>query len=167
MLFISIVVLITGKLSASELKVAIVDDQAVNLQTQQAQKFKSMLEAEFAEDISRLKKMEKDARYNHGLLQKQGDDKLTWEQTREVEQTIGEQQKDHKREKEALTKKIKVRQQELHDKALSKLKIIVKSVARKEGYDVVVQKGGIVALEQPSPVDITEQVIAAVLKSGS
>jgi len=164
MLILSLAITMAGELSANEIKMAVVDIQAVALKMPQMQKIESTVKIEFAEQVNKVNVLRETAQYNYGLLQKKGDDKLSEEQIRETKLMVEFQQHTYTKEVKALQQKIISRKKELQDRALSKLNRVVETVAKKEGYDVAFRKGGVI-FNSTSPVDITVKVITAIQNS--
>ncbi|TRX57522.1 OmpH family outer membrane protein [Thalassomonas sp. M1454] len=154
--------LFAGNSLAADQKIATVNVQQVISQLPQMADIQANITNEFKEQIDALKKMEGDIKYN--MEKRQRDEAIMSKKEIEaLEATINGLRQEYAAKAQPLQQSLKRREQEEQQKILLIVKQAVDSVAKKEGYDLVLQQSA-VAFAKPD-ADISLKVAEQAAKT--
>lgn len=153
--------LFAGNSLAADQKIATVNVQQVVAQLPQMADIQATITNEFKEQIDALKKMEGDIKYN--MEKRQRDEAIMSKKEIEaLEATISGLRQEYAATAQPLQQSLKRREQEEQQKILLIVKEAVDAVAKKEGYDLVLQQSA-VAFAKPD-ADISLKVVEQAAK---
>jgi len=158
-LMLSLIAFMSGNLNARELKIAVVDIKAIKAQLPQMREIQIKVAKEFEEQMSMMRKLQSDAKYNYDKLQREGAT-LNKKQQDELKKTILSQQRELEERGAPLRKTMTSRGAELQNELMAAVLAKVEVVATKGGYDFTFHKNTI-AFTPHSHVDITKEVLEA------
>lgn len=146
-----------SELSATGLKIAMVDIQAVTAQLPQMAAIVQRVEDEFREQIEVVKKLQADAKFNYDKLQREGAT-LSDLQAEQLKRALTEQQESLASKSTPLQTEMVRRGAELQNEILAKVEQVIEEVSNDGGYDFVFHKSSLVYTPHKH-VDISQQVI--------
>ncbi|WP_170308362.1 OmpH family outer membrane protein [Parashewanella tropica] len=143
-------------------KIAIVDMGAVFEQLPQREQVLKALQSEFADREAALKKKQEELR---SLAEKQQRDAaiMSKDQQTELQRKMESIRSELQLKGKALQEDFRRRSGEEQNKLLSKVQKAIDALAKKENYDVVLQRGAAIYVKPSS--DISSKVVEAVSKS--
>ncbi|MCG9696153.1 OmpH family outer membrane protein [Shewanella sp. Isolate11] len=156
-----VLVLLGAPIAAQAEKIAVVDMQSVFEQLPQREEVSKTLKAEFGDRVAGVQKMQDELR---GMLEKQQRDAALMsesqktEMVRKMESLKSELQLKGK----ALDEDMRRRNGEEQNKLLVEVQKAINTIAEKEKYDVVLQRGAVIYVK-PS-ADISNKVVEALSK---
>ena len=147
--------------AAAELKVGVVDVPLVLSKLPQKDEINERLKKEFADRVQKVEKMRAELEAIDQKLQKDG--ALMSEAEQSAEMRKGKSlQAQMQVEGQSLEEDSRRRQAEERNALLTKVKQAIDEVAAREGFDVILQGGGVV-FAKPD-MDVSEKVVAELLK---
>lgn len=155
-------VMMSGMVSAKELKIAVVDIQAVGDKLPQTAKLREAMEKEFGPKQAELKKLEGDFVYNQEKLKRDGAT-MSDKQKKDLEAQMAKQYEQLQTSGRAYQQAVQKRQSEEMVKIDAAVKKAVEQVVSTGGYDLVLVKG--VAVHAAAELDITQAVITQASKA--
>ncbi|QQX82585.1 OmpH family outer membrane protein [Shewanella sp. KX20019] len=156
-----VLVLVGAPLAAQAEKIAVVDMQAVFEQLPQREQVNETLKAEFGDRVAAVQKMQEELR---GLLEKQQrdaalmSDSQKTDMVRKMESMKAELQLKGK----ALDEDMRRRNGEEQNKLLLEVQKTINTIAEKEQYDMVLQRGAVIYVKPTA--DISNKVVEALGK---
>ncbi len=156
-----VLVLLGAPIAAQAANIAVVDMQAVFEQLPQREAVAQKLKTEFGDRVAGVQKMQDELR---GMLEKQQrdaalmSDSQKTEMVRKMESLKSELQLKGK----ALDEDMRRRNAEEQNKLLSKVQDAINTIAAKDKYDVVLQRGAVVYVKPTA--DISNKVVEALSK---
>ena len=139
-------------MAAKELKVGIIDTQKVLKEAKAAKSANDTLQKDLNAKRATLAAKEKEAqRLNEDVKKATGADK------KEKSDKLAQLVKDYKRLNSDLGEELKKKQLELTQKLITEIRQVVNTVADKDGYTLILEKGSVVLNDDS--FDITDKVI--------
>lgn len=157
---VAALMLVSGS-ALAEIKVGVVDVPLVLSKLPQKDEIGERLKKEFADRVQKVEKLRKDLETLDAKLQKDGALMSESEQSEQVRK-LKSLQAQLQIEGQSLEDDSRRRQAEERNALLQKVKTAIDAVAAREGYDVILQGGGVV-YAKPN-MDLSEQVIAEITK---
>lgn len=151
-----------GTVAAKEMKIAVVDVQAVAAKIPQTTAMQETLKKEFSERIEAVGKLEKDIGFNIEKLRRDGPT-MSEKQQEELKTTVTNQRKQYEELARPLDEEMRTRQAEERNKVLALIKTAIDVVAEREKIDLVLNSGA--AVYAKPDLDISEAVSAQVSKA--
>ncbi|HEW9976163.1 OmpH family outer membrane protein [Shewanella algae] len=154
--------MLTGApLAAQAEKLAVVDMGAVFEQLPQREQISNALKTEFGDRMAEVQKLQEDLR---GLLEKQQRDAALMSETQKTElvRKMESLKADYQLKGKALDEDLRRRQGEEQNKLLVKVQKAINTIAEKEKYDMVLQRGAVVYVKPAA--DISSKVVEALSK---
>ena len=148
-------------LAAQAEKLAVVDMGAVFEQLPQREQISNALKTEFGDRMAEVQKLQEELR---GLLEKQQRDAALMSETQKTElvRKMESLKADYQLKGKALDEDLRRRQGEEQNKLLVKVQKAINSIAEKEKYDMVLQRGAVVYVKPAA--DISSKVVEALSK---
>lgn len=142
-------------------KLAVVDMGAVFEQLPQREQISNALKTEFGDRMAEVQKLQEELR---GLLEKQQRDAALMSETQKTElvRKMESLKADYQLKGKALDEDLRRRQGEEQNKLLVKVQKAINSIAEKEKYDMVLQRGAVVYVKPAA--DISSKVVEALSK---
>ncbi|MBP7547679.1 MAG: OmpH family outer membrane protein [Corallincola sp.] len=157
---VAALMLVSGS-ALAEIKVGVVDVPLVLSKLPQKDEIGERLKKEFADRVQKVEKLRKDLEALDAKLQKDGALMSETEQSEQVRK-LKSLQAQLQIEGQSLEDDSRRRQAEERNALLQKVKTAIDAVAAREGYDVILQGGGVV-YAKPN-MDLSEKVIAEITK---
>lgn len=157
---VAALMLVSGS-ALAELKVGVVDVPLVLSKLPQKDEIGERLKKEFADRVQKVEKLRSDLEALDAKLQKDGALMSESEQSEQVRKAKSLQAQ-LQIEGQSLEDDSRRRQAEERNALLQKVKTAIDAVAAREGYDVILQGGGVV-YAKPN-MDLSEKVIAEITK---
>ncbi|BCV67383.1 molecular chaperone Skp [Shewanella carassii] len=153
--------LMGAPLAAQAEKLAVVDMGAVFEQLPQREQISNALKTEFGDRMAEVQKLQEELR---GLLEKQQRDAALMSETQKTElvRKMESLKADYQLKGKALDEDLRRRQGEEQNKLLVKVQKAINSIAEKEKYDMVLQRGAVVYVKPAA--DISSKVVEALSK---
>ncbi|BCV27420.1 MAG: OmpH family outer membrane protein [Shewanella algae] len=153
--------LMGAPLAAQAEKLAVVDMGAVFEQLPQREQISNALKTEFGDRMAEVQKLQEDLR---GLLEKQQRDAALMSETQKTElvRKMESLKADYQLKGKALDEDLRRRQGEEQNKLLVKVQKAINTIAEKEKYDMVLQRGAVVYVKPAA--DISSKVVEALSK---
>ncbi|MGI2854009.1 OmpH family outer membrane protein [Shewanella algae] len=153
--------LMGAPLAAQAEKLAVVDMGAVFEQLPQREQISNALKTEFGDRMAEVQKLQEELR---GLLEKQQRDAALMSETQKTElvRKMESLKADYQLKGKALDEDLRRRQGEEQNKLLVKVQKAINSIAEKEKYDLVLQRGAVVYVKPAA--DISSKVVEALSK---
>lgn len=153
--------LMGAPLAAQAEKLAVVDMGAVFEQLPQREQVSNALKTEFGDRMAEVQKLQEELR---GLLEKQQRDAALMSETQKTElvRKMESLKADYQLKGKALDEDLRRRQGEEQNKLLVKVQKAINSIAEKEKYDMVLQRGAVVYVKPAA--DISSKVVEALSK---
>ncbi|WP_244623139.1 OmpH family outer membrane protein [Shewanella salipaludis] len=154
-------VLLAAPVVAQAEKIAVVDINAVVQQLPQREQIGKSIQAEFADRVAEVKKMEEELR---SMLEKQQRDGalMSDAQKTELVRKMESAKAEYQLKGKALDEDFRRRNGEEKNKLLTQVQNAVNTIAQKEQYDMVLQSGAVVFVKPDA--DISNKVIEALSK---
>ncbi|MGI3002942.1 OmpH family outer membrane protein [Shewanella algae] len=142
-------------------KLAVVDMGAVFEQLPQREQISNALKTEFGDRMAEVQKLQEELR---GLLEKQQRDAALMSETQKTElvRKMESLKADYQLKGKALDEDLRRRQGEEQNKLLVKVQKAINTIAEKEKYDMVLQRGAVVYVKPAA--DISSKVVEALSK---
>lgn len=157
---VAALMLVSGS-ALAEIKVGVVDVPLVLSKLPQKDEIGERLKKEFADRVQKVEKLRKDLEALDAKLQKDGALMSETEQSEQVRK-LKSLQAQLQIEGQSLEDDSRRRQAEERNALLQKVKTAIDAVAAREGYDIIMQGGGVV-YAKPN-MDLSEKVIAEITK---
>lgn len=157
---VAALMLVSGS-ALAEIKVGVVDVPLVLSKLPQKDEIGERLKKEFADRVQKVEKLRKDLETLDAKLQKDGALMSETEQSEQVRK-LKSLQAQLQIEGQSLEDDSRRRQAEERNALLQKVKVAIDAVAAREGYDIIMQGGGVV-YAKPN-MDLSEKVIAEIIK---
>lgn len=156
-----VLVLLGAPLAAHAEKIAVVDMQAVFEQLPQREQVNETLKAEFGDRVAAVQKMQEELR---GLLEKQQRDAALMSEAQKTEmmRKMESMKAELQLKGKALDEDMRRRNGEEQNKLLLEVQKTINTIAEKEQYDMVLQRGAVIYVK-PS-ADISNKVVEALGK---
>ncbi|MCE9678171.1 OmpH family outer membrane protein [Shewanella sp. AS1] len=156
-----VLVLLGAPIAAQAEKIAVVDMQAVFEQLPQREEVSKNLKAEFGDRVAAVQKMQDELR---GMLEKQQRDAALMSETQKTEmlRKMESLKSELQLKGKALDEDMRRRNGEEQNKLLVKVQQAITSIAEKEKYDMVLQRGAVIFVNPTS--DISNKVVEALSK---
>ncbi|BCV33361.1 MAG: OmpH family outer membrane protein [Shewanella algae] len=153
--------LMGAPLAAQAEKLAVVDMGAVFEQLPQREQISNALKTEFGDRMAEVQKLQEDLR---GLLEKQQRDAALMSEAQKTElvRKMESLKADYQLKGKALDEDLRRRQGEEQNKLLVKVQKAINTIAEKEKYDMVLQRGAVVYVKPAA--DISSKVVEALSK---
>ncbi len=153
--------LMGAPLAAQAEKLAVVDMGAVFEQLPQREQISNALKTEFGDRMAEVQKLQEDLR---GLLEKQQRDAALMSEAQKTElvRKMESLKADYQLKGKALDEDLRRRQGEEQNKLLVKVQKAINTIAEKEKYDMVLQRGAVVYVKPTA--DISSKVVEALSK---
>lgn len=153
--------LMGAPLAAQAEKLAVVDMGAVFEQLPQREQISNALKTEFGDRMAEVQKLQEELR---GLLEKQQRDAALMSETQKTElvRKMESLKADYQLKGKALDEDLRRRQGEEQNKLLVKVQKAINSIAEKEKFDMVLQRGAVVYVKPAA--DISSKVVEALSK---
>ncbi|MGB5142791.1 MAG: OmpH family outer membrane protein [Shewanella indica] len=153
--------LMGAPLAAQAEKLAVVDMGAVFEQLPQREQISNALKTEFGDRMAEVQKLQEDLR---GLLEKQQRDAALMSEAQKTElvRKMESLKADFQLKGKALDEDLRRRQGEEQNKLLVKVQKAINTIAEKEKYDMVLQRGAVVYVKPAA--DISSKVVEALSK---
>lgn len=155
-------VMMSGMVSAKELKIAVVDAQEVFTKLPQTAKVEETLKKEFGPKQAEMDKLKGDFEYNREKLKRDGAT-MSEKQKKDLEAQLAKQYQTLQATGGAYQEAFSKRQNEETRKIGAVIEAAVKQVVAAGGYDLVLSKGATV--HAAAELDITQAVIAQASKA--
>ncbi len=154
-------ILMGAPLAAQAEKLAVVDMGAVFEQLPQREQISNALKTEFGDRMAEVQKLQEDLR---GLLEKQQRDAALMSEAQKTElvRKMESLKADYQLKGKALDEDLRRRQGEEQNKLLVKVQKAINTIAEKEKYDMVLQRGAVVYVKPAA--DISSKVVEALSK---
>lgn len=143
---------------AADLKLGVIDVRQVVQQAPQVQSIKDKMEKQFKPRQEKLMALQKSLQQNTQKLERDSA-VMSSSQKQQLQETIIKQKRDLERQGQDYQQDLNMAQNQEMQKFFAKVNAVVKKIAEKDGYDVVLQKDGVPYAN--AKVDITKQVIDA------
>lgn len=156
-----VLVLLSAPIAAQAEKIAVVDMQAVFEQLPQREQVSKTLKTEFGDRVASVQKMQEELRTMLETQQRDGALMSASQKTdmvRKMESMKSELQLNGK----ALDEDMRRRQGEEQNKLLVKVQQAINTIAEKESYDMVLQRGAVIYVKPTA--DISSKVVDALSK---
>ncbi|MCG9719801.1 OmpH family outer membrane protein [Shewanella sp. Isolate7] len=156
-----VLVLLGAPIAAQAEKIAVVDMQAVFEQLPQREEVSKTLKTEFGDRVAGVQKMQDELR---GMLEKQQRDAALMSETQKTEmlRKMESLKAELQLKGKALDEDMRRRNGEEQNKLLVKVQKAISTIAEKEQYDVVLQRGAVIYVKPTS--DISSKVVEALSK---
>lgn len=157
----TVLVLLAAPIAAQAEKIAVVDMQAVFEQLPQREQVSKTLKTEFGDRVASVQKMQDELRTMLETQQRDGalmSESQKTEMVRKMESMKSELQLKGK----ALDEDMRRRQGEEQNKLLVKVQQAINTIAEKESYDMVLQRGAVIYVKPTA--DISSKVVDALSK---
>ncbi|TVL46739.1 molecular chaperone [Shewanella algae] len=153
--------LMGAPLAAQAEKLAVVDMGAVFEQLPQREQISNALKTEFGDRMAEVQKLQEDLR---GLLEKQQRDAALMSEAQKTElvRKMESLKADYQLKGKALDEDLRRRQGEEQNKLLVKVQKAINTIAEKEKYDMVLQRGAVVYVKPAA--DISSKVVEVLSK---
>ncbi|GAB1072432.1 MAG: OmpH family outer membrane protein [Shewanella algae] len=153
--------LMGAPLAAQAEKLAVVDMGAVFEQLPQREQISNALKTEFGDRMAEVQKLQEELR---GLLEKQQRDAALMSEAQKTElvRKMESLKADYQLKGKALDEDLRRRQGEEQNKLLVKVQKAINTIAEKEKYDMVLQRGAVVYVKPAA--DISSKVVEALSK---
>ncbi len=153
--------LLSSAAAQADVKIGVVDVPLVLSKLPQKDEVGEKLKKEFADRVQKVEKMRSELQSLEGKLQKDGALMSESEQSEQLRK-LKSLQAQYQIEGQSLDEDSRRRQAEERNTLLQKVKTAIDAVAAREGFDVVLQGGGVV-YAKPN-MDLSEKVIAEITK---
>ena len=153
--------LLSSAAAQAEIKIGVVDVPLVLSKLPQKDEVGEKLKKEFADRVQKVEKMRSELQALESKLQKDGALMSETEQSEQLRK-LKSLQAQYQIEGQSLDEDSRRRQAEERNTLLQKVKTAIDAVAAREGFDVVLQGGGVV-YAKPN-MDLSEKVIAEITK---
>ena len=150
--------LMLGNASAADVKMGIVDVQAVMQQMPEMATLQATIEAEFKNQMEELTKLRADAKYNYDKLQREGAT-MSDAQKEELRKTILGQQQTLEEKGKPLQAAMQRRGQEEQNKILARIYKALDKVSKDGNYDFVLHRNTIAYAVDADKKDISALVL--------
>jgi outer membrane protein len=147
---------------AKDLKIGVVDVQAVAQKLPQMADIQYKVREEFKEQVGAITKLQSDAKYNYDKLQREGAT-MSVSQTDELKKTILAQQQELESKAKPLQQQMKRRGAEEQNKVLALVDAAIKVEAKNNGYNIILHKESVAYSDSPLN-DISDKVVERVKK---
>lgn len=153
--------LLGAPLAAQAENIAVVDMGAVFEQLPQREQITQSLKSEFGDRMSEVQKMQEEMR---SLMEKQQRDGALMNDTQKTElvRKMEELKSDYQLKGKALDEDLRRRQGEEQNKLLVQVQKAINTIAEKEKYDLVLQRGAVIYVKPKA--DISGKVVEALSK---
>ncbi|QVK24896.1 OmpH family outer membrane protein [Shewanella dokdonensis] len=153
--------LIGAPMAAYAEKLAVVDMGAVFEQIPQREQVTKQLKSEFGDRMAEVQKLQDELK---GLLEKQQRDAqlMTDAQKTDLVRKMESLKADYQLKGKALDEDLRRRQGEEQNKLLVKVQKAINDIAKKENYDMVLQRGAVIYVKPEQ--DISSKVVDALSK---
>lgn len=153
--------LFSSAAAQAEIKIGVVDVPLVLSKLPQKDEVGEKLKKEFADRVQKVEKMRSELQAMESKLQKDGALMSEGEQSEQLRK-LKSLQAQYQIEGQSLDEDSRRRQAEERNTLLQKVKTAIDAVASREGFDMVLQGGGVV-YAKPN-MDLSEKVIAEITK---
>ena len=153
--------LLSSAAAQADVKIGVVDVPLVLSKLPQKDEVGEKLKKEFADRVQKVEKMRSELQSLEGKLQKDGALMSETEQSEQLRK-LKSLQAQYQIEGQSLDEDSRRRQAEERNALLQKVKTAIDAVAARDGFDVVLQRGGVV-YAKPN-MDLSEKVIAEITK---
>lgn len=153
--------LLSSAAAQADVKIGVVDVPLVLSKLPQKDEVGEKLKKEFADRVQKVEKMRSELQSLEGKLQKDGALMSETEQSEQLRK-LKSLQAQYQIEGQSLDEDSRRRQAEERNALLQKVKTAIDAVAARDGFDVVLQGGGVV-YAKPN-MDLSEKVIAEITK---
>lgn len=143
-------------------KIAVVNIEYIYSKLPQIAVIQQTLQAEFAEESEKVKKLQADIRYNQDKLQRE-QATMSQEQTDALKASITKMFKEYEALAKPLESNMRRRSQEEQNRILGLVRQTINQVAADEGYDLVLTSGAVI-YSNDTTKDISDDVAAKVSK---
>ncbi|QUN07632.1 OmpH family outer membrane protein [Shewanella yunxiaonensis] len=153
--------LVGAPMAAYAEKLAVVDMGAVFEQMPQREQVTKQLKSEFGDRMAEVQKLQDELK---GLLEKQQRDAqlMTDAQKTDLVRKMESLKADYQLKGKALDEDLRRRQGEEQNKLLVKVQKVINEIAKKENYDMVLQRGAVIYVKPEQ--DISSKVVDALSK---
>jgi outer membrane protein len=149
--------MLLGNASAKDMKIGIVDYQAIAQQLPQMASIQQTIQDEFKEKLEAIKKLEADIKYNMDKLQREGSTLSTAQQD-ELKKTILGQRKTFEAQGQPLQREMQRRGSEEQNKVMTLVQQSVEKVAKDGDYDFILRKESLAYSKDAAKSDISTKV---------
>ena len=153
--------LLSSAAAQAEIKIGVVDVPLVLSKLPQKDEVGEKLKKEFADRVQKVEKMRSELQALESKLQKDGALMSETEQSEQLRK-LKSLQAQYQIEGQSLDEDSRRRQAEERNTLLQKVKTAIDAVAAREGFDVVLQGGGVVYAK--TNMDLSVKVIAEITK---
>lgn len=153
--------LLSSAAAQADVKIGVVDVPLVLSKLPQKDEVGEKLKKEFADRVQKVEKMRSELQSLESKLQKDGALMSETEQSEQLRK-LKSLQAQYQIEGQSLDEDSRRRQAEERNALLQKVKTAIDAVAARDGFDVVLQGGGVV-YAKPN-MDLSEKVIAEITK---
>lgn len=143
-------------------KIAIVNIEYIYSKLPQIAVIQQTLQAEFAEESEKVKKLQADIRYNQNKLERE-QATMSQEQTDALKASITKMYKEYEALAKPLEANMRRRSQEEQNRILGLIRQTIDQIAAADGYDLVLANGAVVYSSEGTK-DISDDVAAKVSK---